>query len=205
MHVDDKVWSERREEFRRRLLEDLEIGYLDDDIIDVLLKLFESGDLFTQSSCSGRITAVDAEMPWEREGSTVIFKKHSPINVGELKALLTQKVLKTLWLVVTGPIIHVNAKSVEAAMKVLELGRSAGFKHSGIISWGIKGVVVELTSGVFLSIPLKIGDDVVISSVGKVVSLSNKALLRGKNRLNRLRSALGLKPLNYLELWSAKP
>ncbi|MCD6323738.1 MAG: hypothetical protein J7L55_01345 [Desulfurococcales archaeon] len=204
MEVDVKVWEERKEEFRRRLFEDLEIGYLDRDIMDVLLKLFESGDYFTQSSCSGRITAVDAAMPWEREDSTVIFKKHSPITVDEVRDLLNKEVLRTLWLVVTGPIIHVNAKSMQAAMRILELGRRAGLKHSGIISSSRKGVIVELTSGVFLATPLKTGKDVVIASVEKVVSLANKALVKGKERLNRLREVLGLEPLDYVALWSCQ-
>ncbi len=202
--VDDGLWLRRKKEFRDRLEEDLRIGYLDRDIMDVLLKFFSTEPYFTLSSCSGRVTAVDAVMPWEREKSTVIFKKHSPVTVKEINELLKQKAVWTLWLVVTGPIIHVSSRSLEDALKLLSLARDAGMKHSGVMSVSKKGIVIELTSGVFISVPLKSSSSVLVheDSVPAVVSLANKALIKGKERLNRLREVLGLKPVNYFRYWS---
>jgi len=204
--VDEGLWLRRKKEFRDRLEEDLRIGYLDRDIMDVLLKFFSMESYFTLSSCSGRITAVDAVMPWVREESTVIFKKHSPVTVEEINELLKQKAVWTLWLVVTGPIIHVSSRSLEDALKLLSLARNAGMKHSGVMSVSKKGIVVELTSGVFLSVPLKSGSSLLMhkDSVPALVSLANKALIRGKERLNRLREVLGLKSMDYFRYWSRR-
>jgi len=201
--VDERIWLARKEEFRNRLEEDLRIGYLDRDIMDVLLKLFGMEGYYTLSSCSGRVTVVDAVMPWERDNSSVIFKKHSPITIDEVTQILKQRAIWTLWLVVTGPIIHVSSRSIDEALKLLSLVRDAGMKHSGIISASRKGVVVEVTSGVFISIPLKTDRTLLVSedSIPKIVSLANKALIKGKGRLNRLREVLGLKPVNYYEFW----
>jgi tRNA wybutosine-synthesizing protein 3 len=203
--VDASLWLRRKEEFRKRLMHDLDIGYLDRDILDVLQKIFDFPEYFTLSSCSGRISLVDALMPWERDESTVIFKKHSPITVEELRHLMGQRAVRTMWLTVTGPIIHVSSRSLSDALRIIEVARKAGMKHSGIISSGRKGVVAELVSGVYISVPLKTGDEVLIADrfIPLLVSLANKALLAGKRRLNRLRTVLGLKPVDYIKLWAS--
>jgi tRNA wybutosine-synthesizing protein 3 len=203
--VDVGLWLRRKEEFRKRLMHDLDIGYLDRDILDVLQKIFDFPEYFTLSSCSGRISLVDAVMPWERDESTVIFKKHSPITVEELRHLMRQKAVRTMWLVVTGPIIHVSSRSLSDALRIIEVARKAGMKHSGIISSSKKGVVAELVSGVHVSAPLKRGADVLVADrfIPVIASIANKALLAGKDRLNRLRTVLGLKPVDYISLWSS--
>jgi len=202
--VDKSLWVRRKEEFRSRMMEDVEIGYLDRDIIDVLLKFFEREESFTISSCSGRIAVVDSPFPWVREPSSVIFKKHAPVSVEEVSSIIRQPAVWRLWGVVTGPIIHVSTLTLKEALRILEIGREAGMKHSGILSFGRKGIVVELKTGVMVTTLLKVGDEVIPSqeSLVKVVETLNEALMEGKERLNRLRKVLGLEPLNYRELWS---
>ena len=203
--VDRRLWEERKEELRKRMFEDLDIGYLDRDIMDVLLKFFERRDSFTISSCSGRITIVDAPMPWVREPSSVVFKKHSPVTPEEVMQYVRQKTVWRLWAVVTGPIIHVSTATLDEALEVLRVGREAGMKHSGILSISQKGIIVELKTGVKLSILLKDGDESLVGQeeIRKIVSVINEALLEGKERLNRLRKVLGLEPIDYLSMWSS--
>ena len=193
MRVNERLWRARKEEFLRRLLEDEEIGYLDSDIKDILLMFFKMDKAFTVSSCSGRITVVDAPMPWCRSKSSVIFKKHEPVSTDEVGALLKSPVMWRLWLVVTGPIIHVSTLDLETAIDVLEIGREAGLKHSGILSISSKGVTVELMSGVRLTMLLKDGNKCMIASdeaLENLVRVANDALREGKERLERLREVL---------------
>jgi len=192
MGVDKELWLKKKEELRRRLLEDLHIGYLDRDILDILLMFFRRKESFTISSCSGRVVVVDAPLPWVRKESTIIFKKHEKIDVSELEGLLKQDAIYTLWLVVVGPIIHVSTASLREALSILRIARKAGMKHSGILSLSRKGVIVELRTGIKLAIPLKQGRKVLVSIEGlnEIVSLVNKALMEGKERLNKLRKLL---------------
>ena len=203
IQVDEGLWRRRKEEFRSRIFEDLEIGYLDRDIIDVLLKFFDRDKSFTLSSCSGRISIVDAPFPWVRDPSSVIFKKHSLISPAELRKIIMQPSVWRMWGVVTGPIIHVSTLTLNEALEILEIGREAGMKHSGILSVGRKGIVVELKTGVMMTSLLKVGKDVVIrdENIAQVVETMNSALMSGKEKLNRLREVLGLKPFNYGEFW----
>ncbi|OYT48089.1 MAG: hypothetical protein B6U85_03425 [Desulfurococcales archaeon ex4484_42] len=199
MPVDMEYWRKWKEEMLSRLKRDIDVGYLDEDIKDILLKFFQNKHTFTISSCSGRITLIDGPQPWDRKNSTIVFKKHEPITSNEVKEMLTQRVLHKLWLVVTGPIIHVCTDSIKEALKVLKLAREAGMKHSGILSMSKRGIIVELRTGVRLAILLKIKDEIVIdeNKLHLIVRAANEALLEGKERLNRLRVKLGLRPHNY--------
>ena len=190
--VNEKIWRRRKEEFLRRLQEDEEIGYLDADIKDVLMMFFEREKSFTISSCSGRIVLVDSPMPWMRDPSSVVFKKHSPISVEEVRPIIEGPVVWRLWLVVTGPIIHVSTLDLDEAVEVLEIAREAGLKHSGILSLSSKGIIVELMSGVRLTILLRDRDVRIVEDdkLGEVVSVANEALLEGKKRLDALRNSL---------------
>ncbi len=192
MKVDEKIWSKRKEEAYMRLKEDLEIGYLDEDIVEVLEEIFKRPQAFTVSSCSGRIVIVDSPYPWERKDSTILFKKHKPISLSEVIDVIKQPAINMMWLVVVGPIIHVSTLSLKEAFRILKIARQAGFKHSGILSATRKGITVELRTGIRLAALLKIKEKLVISyeDLKSIIEISNKALLLGKERLKRLLEAL---------------
>ncbi len=182
-----EAWEREREEAKKRMMEDLEIGYLDEDIIDVLELFFKTDYVFTKSSCSGRITIVDAPYPWSRENSTIVFKSHSGISLKDLEDVLKRNVIHVLWLNVQGPIIHAIAVDLSSALKVLEIARKAGFKHSGILSISERGVVIELTTGVRVNIPIKKKDKILVKEFNEIVNVANEILLEGKKRLKRLK------------------
>ncbi len=198
MRVNREAWLKRREEFWRRLIEDEEIGYLDPDIKELLIEFFRDSKAYTLSSCSGRITLVDAPMPWVREPSSVVFKKHSRISLDEVLPVINGPVAWRLWLIVTGPIIHVSTIDIDEAINILGIARRAGFKHSGILAIGGKGVIVELMTGVRMTTLIRDGEVYVIpndeEALRRLISVANEALMEGKSRLNRLLNELR----NYL-------
>jgi tRNA wybutosine-synthesizing protein 3 len=186
------AWQKKKEAFLNRIERDKEIGYLDVGIEETL-KLVNSRDKsFTTSSCTGRVSAVDSQFPWKREEEPPIFKKHGEVTAEELKMLLEIRPNYVLWLTVSGPIIHVSCRDLEEAEKILEAGRAAGFKHSGIMSLSKDSIMVELISGTHLYIPLRTKNKVFFSedSMPELLSLVNTALLEGKERLKRLNNKL---------------
>ena len=188
MIVDKTLWAKEKEEAYKRLWEDLEIGYLDEDLLDILLEFFRRPESFTKSSCSGRITLLDGPLPWERRESTIIFKKHSTIMLKEIEPLLRQPVIYRLWLVATGPIIHVITLTGKEARRILKIAGKAGFKHSGIMSVSKKGFIVELRTGIRLAVLLKTRKGLVVTGAGleEAIKAANEALVKGKERLRRL-------------------
>ncbi len=147
-------WEEAKLRAWRRLWEDLEIGYLDTDILEVLVELFARPGAYPVSSCSGRVVVVDAEYPWERDDTNLVFKKHGPVTAAELEAVASRPFLRRLWLSVQGPIYHVYAADLGEALELLGVARRAGFKHSGVLSCGPSGCVVELRTGVRMAAPI---------------------------------------------------
>ncbi|RLG78021.1 MAG: hypothetical protein DRO12_00465 [Thermoprotei archaeon] len=188
-YVDRKLWLEWRERAYSEFKRDIDIGYVDEDIVELIELIFRTEHYFTISSCSGRVVAVDAEYPWLRTEGVVLFKKHSPISMAEFTRLVSTPVLSRLWLVVSGPILHIVADGIDQAYELLRNVRSLGFKHSGIISLRNDGVVLEVISGIWLPILIKERNVIMLNeqSFSSVVELVNKTLIAAKKRLQRLK------------------
>ncbi|QOR93828.1 hypothetical protein IMZ38_04025 [Thermosphaera chiliense] len=193
MKFNIESWRKRKKSFWRRILEDLEIGYLDKDLLPLLLLLNLDARIYTMSSCSGRITLVDGDNPWSREDTSVVFKKHLPITLDELASIYRVKVARKLWIVVTGPIIHLSSSQIPLALRILEHARKEGYKHSGIMHLSrSKGFLLELSTGIWVSQLLRTVENLVVPEEGLslVVKEYNRILLEGKKRLDKLYSSL---------------
>ncbi len=191
--INESIWRRRKIEFWQRLWEDLEIGYLDGDLIPILILFYTDRKIHTLSSCSGRIIVADSTFPWSREETSIVYKKHSPISVDEIEDILGYSPVRRLWLNVTGPIIHVSTSDMSTAEKVLVIARNSGMKHSGILSLSEnKGIVLELTTGVKLTHLLRTPGTLItdLSKLDKLIDIANQVLLEGKKILCRLYATL---------------
>ncbi len=187
------LWRRFKRESWERLWSDLGIGYLDEDLLPILIEFFLRPKSFTMSSCSGRITVSDSTYPWSREETSIVYKKHGPVDPGEIMAVVEKPVVRRLWLNVVGPIIHVSAADMDEALSVLRIAREAGFKHSGILSINpVKGVLLELRTGVRMTQLLAVPDRKLYGSgeLEVIVETANDVLMRGKERLRGLHRAL---------------
>ncbi|MEM2025379.1 MAG: hypothetical protein QXW94_03730 [Desulfurococcaceae archaeon] len=198
MHLTSDEWKSRKRLFWGKIWSDLEIGYLDRDLLPLLLTINRDSDLYTTSSCSGRIVVMDSLYPWSREETGVVFKSHTPVKVEELDFLYSLKPYKNVWINVTGPILHVYALSSKKAVALLKTARRLGFKHSGVLSASKRrGYFLELITGIYIS-QLILGRSGVIvnrESLFPLVDILNQSLLEGKLRLESL----------YAELSNALP
>ncbi|MEM4718201.1 MAG: hypothetical protein QXE81_05525 [Desulfurococcaceae archaeon] len=193
MRIDDEKWRSRKEYSWKRIWEDLEIGYLDRDLLPLLVLINKDIDFYTTSSCSGRIVILDADYPWERDEARIVFKSHTPINRNEMRSINNLKVHKKIWIIVNGPIIHIYSKNLRKAALILRTAREVGFKHSGIIHASRdKGVFIELVTGVYTSHLLKTRNEEITQAnqMFKLVEIFNDALIEGKKRLDKLYIAL---------------
>ncbi|MEM3927171.1 MAG: hypothetical protein QXU13_06305 [Desulfurococcaceae archaeon] len=189
MPIDTKKWRMRKLLFWKRIWEDLEIGYLDKDLIPVLLLLNRESSIYTMSSCSGRITVSDSTTPWSRKNSTIIFKTHVPVPSSTMSFIYKIPVYSSLWVNVTGPIIHLSTLNIESAIMILRVARECGYKHSGIMHVSrSKGIILELATGVYLTQLVKTKNVVLIDSQGfdEFIKTLNNVLIEGKKRLQKL-------------------
>ncbi len=186
-------WVRQKECAWARLWEDLEIGYLDTDIIEVLLEIFARPKSFPKSSCSGRIAVLDTEYPWAKRETMIVYKKHRPVKLEELIEVLKRPFSRRLWISLQGPIYHVYVADLEEAGKVLSIAQRAGFKHSGIMV--MKDYpMLELRTGVRLDVLVADRDKLLVSEneLTIITSIVNQGLEDAKNRNNRLLRELRL-------------
>jgi len=186
-------WRKYKLEFWKRLWEDLEIGYLDEDLLPILIKLNIDAGFYTMSSCSGRVVFSDSKYPWSREETSIVYKKHYPISVEEAAHILDKPVVRRLWVNVSGPIIHVSTDRLSRAKLLLKLARKAGLKHSGILSINpSKGIIVELMSGIKMTQLLKTPYKQIVPEdrLADLVNLMNEVLIAGKHILLKLEEAI---------------
>jgi len=189
MIIDSSKYRKRKLLSWKRIWEDLEIGYLDRDLLPLLVLMNGDAEIYTTSSCSGRIVVMDAEYPWVRDETGVIFKSHIPIVSSELKFIYRYEPFKKIWIIVNGPIIHFYSLSARKAGKILNTARRVGFKHSGVIHVSRdKGIFVELVTGIYLAQLIKTRECEVVSidDMESLLTVLNNALLEGKNRLQKL-------------------
>jgi len=189
MPVDEKYWRVFKKRFWTRFVEDVEIGYVDSELIPLIIRLNTDRNIYTMSSCSGRVVFSDSTYPWSREESCIVFKKHGEITVDELKYYLKSTVIRRLWVNVSGPIIHLSVLKPSYIKLVLKLAREAGLKHSGILSVNrYKGYILELVSGVKLSQLIKTPSRVMVrdEDVEELVEAINDVYAQGQRILKRL-------------------
>ncbi len=190
--IDPSMWARDRDKAYRRMIRDLYIGYLDPGVRDILEDLFSIEGYYPTSSCIGRILAIDAPTPWRRRDSYVVMKKHSEIEAEELEELLKIPAINILWLIASGPIFHIMARTPRHALTLLKKAREAGFKHSGLLASSRRGYLVELVTGIWIDIPIKTADKILIdrSEIKPIVDILNNALREGRERLLLLKKIL---------------
>lgn len=193
MFVEEKYWRFFKKRFWKRLLEDLEIGYLDNDLLPLLLRVNSDKNIYTMSSCSGRIVLSDSTYPWSREETSVVFKKHDIVSVEEIENILSKPVVRRLWINVSGPIIHLSVLKPSYVILLLKLARKAGLKHSGVLSINkYKGYILELMSGIKMTQLLKTPNKILVKpeDLEELIDIVNKVYFEGKKILARLTNVI---------------
>ncbi len=201
--------DQRREVFLRRLRDEAERGLVDFDIKDFLFKFNEKcRELFTTSSCSGRIILAETSRLSLAKSShefKFLGKWHRPVVPSEILSILEKHNPRYAWLLVRAPIIHFSARNLEIALRLLKIAQNVGFKHSGIISIRDYGeVVVEVQADDRLDIPIICDYRFIVDldMFQSLVDILNETLMIGKLRLVNL---IGMIEREFLKSCDFKP
>jgi len=172
------MFSKRRELFNLRLLEDIKLGRVDEDIIDILLMFNNLEEYYTTSSCSGRITIHKGKVYEDKRKHVILLKMHEPPKENELTDCLIEVLREHgfVWLKVSGFIIHVITDCLENAIAFAKLVRCCGIKDICIRPIGNNEWLIVLKSPHNLSTPLSI--DVLDSQYVNILVKETVKLLR---------------------------
>jgi len=180
----DEQKAKAMEGLRKALAE----NKVDEDIIPLLEKLNALENYFTTSSCSGRISVMEMPHFGDKVNSVWLGKWHREVSVGEVLEAIERHEKGQLWFLVRSPILHVGARRMEDAVRLLNLAIGLGFKYSNIKSVSHKKLLVEIRSTERMDVPLGEDGELWVSEdyIERIVAIANDQVRRFKGKLKKL-------------------
>ena len=164
---------------------------VDPGILSILDLINKSEDYYTSSSCFGRTVLLEIPSIGNKKEAKFLGKWHRTIDVNEVISSVKNAESGQLWLLSQSPIIHITAKSINAADKMLKSAIGCGFKNSGLKSIG-KKIIVEILSTERLDSP--IGKEGMLSCnqahLELLVNISNEILKKSNLKLLKFKDKL---------------
>jgi len=166
------------------------IGSWDKKIAGLCNKLNKQKNYYTTSSCAGRIVLLKGEI--DKEPGKFLFRTHEKTTFNEMKKAFSEIDFSGLVEFKQSPcILHVACRTLEDAERLVNNGRLAGWKHSGIM--GIKKrFMVELLSTEHIDFPIMKNSKILIDDnlLKIIISESNMRLERTWKKINRLKELI---------------
>ncbi|MBW3001823.1 hypothetical protein KY338_01515 [Candidatus Woesearchaeota archaeon] len=159
-------------------------GEIDKDIQELVDLINSKEEYYTTSSCSGRIVVIEIPESGRKDEAKWRLVKHGLATTEEVKEAIKSE--EDVWLKEEGMILHVCCKNIEAAEKLVNTAKNAGFKRTGMISVN-KRYVVEVVSTENISTILSkkgkiLADDTYLSAL---VKECNKKLEQNKKKIDK--------------------
>ena len=167
-------------------------GLVDDGVIEVLNAFNSHPDIFTTSSCAGRLQLI--VLPDIGRKDSVELRKtwHRPVEFQEVKDALDNLVIPSSSIVILqgqSPIFHVSCRTMELAQKFRGIVHSQGWKYSSLITGNEDKWVVEILSASRID-NLLFRDGVIDPPDDErlkfIIEESNKILIKAQSRLEAL-------------------
>lgn len=128
-------------------------GEVDEPALPILRQVNAIEDLYTTSSCSGRIVILEVPAVGDKRGASFLGSWDDEVSLSEVRTALQQASHGEIWLLAQPPIFHAAVASLERAQSLVSLARESGFKQSSIKSIG-SSVMLELGSTEEMDVPL---------------------------------------------------
>ena len=151
-------------------------GFIDEDIKN-LLNILNNKGYKTTSSCSGRIVLITKS--GEKGSARWMFKSHDNVQGDNIFSSVQKN--NPIWFLQEPMILHVKAKDLESAQKLLSIAKDSGLKISGITS--IKNSTLEIRGTERIETLLT--KDCNQEYISLLVEEANKRLQRTKEKIIR--------------------
>jgi tRNA wybutosine-synthesizing protein 3 len=161
-------------------------GSVDIEIVRLLDIINAHPDLYTTSSCSGRITLMVETEARKKDEAEWLYVTHDRASRDLLEALKEVPQEHTT-LRMEPFIVHVCARDLEVASRVLKAAVAAGCKHSGIIAVK-RRIVIELTGNEALLVPVADQGRLLVSDdyLAFIMQEANRKLAKNHATIRRL-------------------
>lgn len=158
-------------------------GNVDLEISELIDKINSFDCYYTTSSCSGRIILIEINKTQRKKNANWIYITHSKSSFAKIKSSLS-KVPKDLpksrqvWFVQEPLILHICAKDIESAQKIIDIARNTGLKRSGIFSVRENRVMIEIIGCDKMEVPVFYGGKLQITDdyLKTLVKIANEKM-----------------------------
>ena len=175
------MFEERKKKALEKLNEAIKNKKVDKPIKDFLIKINEYKNVYTTSSCAGRIVVLVDK--GSKKDSFFAGKWHDLIKAEIVWNKIVEYSKENLvWLKQEPFILHIVCKELKDAANIIKIARDVGFKHSGIISMKKEKIVCEINGIDRVEIPAVINGKIVISKdfFYDLIDFMNSKVLRNK-------------------------
>lgn len=164
---------------------------VDSGILSILNLINKSGDYYTSSSCFGRIVLLEIPRIGDKKQARFLGKWHGTISTNEIFSAAKDAKTGQIWLLSQSAIIHIVAKTSDAADWILKTAIRNGFKNSGLKSFG-KKFVIEVCSTERLDAPIGKDGDIYCSKnhLDLLINISNEIIIKSTNKLHKFEETL---------------
>jgi tRNA wybutosine-synthesizing protein 3 len=167
-------------------------GGIDDAIQGLLDRINRSPDLYTTSSCAGRIVLLEEPRSAKKDLARWIYVTHESINIHDLRSALEQSVADIVWLRMEPFIVHVRTRDLESAKSMLSLCHTCGLKRSSVISLHRK-VMMEIIGNECLDAPVRVCGRTIVHPeyLSVLCQEAERKLSRSRGNMARFQKLLG--------------
>ena len=160
---------------------------VDDILVPFLLKVTKLKNLFTSSSCAGRIMLLSTDEDENKKISSFHKRFHRKVTFKEIKDAINEPTENDIWLKVEPFIFHFGTKDYEKAKEILKFSQEFGLKKAGIITSKDGKYIIEVTSTQFMAIPIKSKNNILIDDIylKYIVDRANKKIELNFKRLDK--------------------
>ncbi len=155
-------------------------GSVDKPIRDLIDKINSLEDYYTTSSCSGRIIMLTIPPSGSKKDSEFLYRTHEQAFEDDIiKVLDSLDEKDPVWFRQEPVILHVAARSLEAASRLLRAARAVGLKRCGLFEVENRLMLELMSTEKMDSIVAKRGNILVSDDYVRIlVSEANKKLKR---------------------------
>ena len=185
-------FSQYKSKAMQKLESALSEGLVDEGVISVLNSFNSHPDIFTTSSCAGRIQLIVLPDIGRKDSVELRKKWHRPVEFQDVKDAITNLDVPSNSIVILqgqSPIFHVSCRTIELAQKFRGIVHSQGWKYSSLITGNEDKWVVEVLSAnridnlLFRNGVIDPPDD---ERLKFIIEESNKILIKAQARLEAL-------------------
>jgi tRNA wybutosine-synthesizing protein 3 len=192
LHEQEKKFEQQKKAQIERIGRDKSsIGSIDKQIKELVGYINTKENYYTTSSCSGRIVIINKPTSSKYDVEWLLVSHESLDKKGIQKVLEIKWPDTPTWLMYESTILHICAKTIDAAENLIDLAREVGFKRAGYFSIK-KRIIVEIFGTEKIETLIADKEKLIVSEtyISRLITEANKKLKKNHKRIRKYQSLL---------------